>query len=240
MCTVSFIPRGSDGYILTSNRDEKTDRPPATPPFFEKKNNYELIYPRDPHGGGTWIASDNRNNSVCLLNGAIRKHKPQYPYRHSRGLVVLDFFAFNNLFDFIDFYDLNNIEPFTLVIIHDYRLFEFKWDGVQRHLKNLSFLKPNIWSSVTLYDEVVIKKRENWFHEWLQNNSPFDLERMLDFHMFGGEGNKETDILMERDDQLKTISITSLFNGDNLTTMYYKDILNQEDHQETIVSTRDN
>jgi hypothetical protein len=240
MCTVSFIPRGSDGYILTSNRDEKTDRPPATPPFFEKKTNYELIYPRDPHGGGTWIASDNRNNSVCLLNGAIRKHKPQYPYRHSRGLVVLDFFAFNNLFDFIDFYDLNNIEPFTLVIIHDYRLFEFKWDGVQRHLKNLSFLKPNIWSSVTLYDEVIIKKRENWFHEWLQNNSPFDLERMLDFHMFGGEGNKETDILMERDDQLKTISITSLFNGDNLTTMYYKDILNQEDHQETIVSTREN
>ncbi len=240
MCTVTFIPLGSDGYILTSNRDEITSRPPATPPFTEKRSNYEIIYPRDPHGGGTWIASDNRNNAVCLLNGAYLKHEPQYPYRHSRGLVVLDFFDFKNLFDFIDLYDLNNIEPFTLVIVRDFRLFEFRWDGSQRYLKNLSFSDPNIWSSVTLYDTGSIRKRESWFQEWIKNDPEFSFERILDFHMFAGEGNKETDILMERSDQIRTISITSVVNRDNNSTMYYKDILNHEDHIAMISSGRVN
>jgi hypothetical protein len=236
MCTVTFIPQDSNGYILTSNRDEITTRPPATPPFIQEKTDYQLIYPRDPHGGGSWIASDNRNNAVCLLNGAFRRHKPQYPYRHSRGLVVLDFFDFNNLFDFIDFYDLHNIEPFTLVIVHDFRLFEFRWDGNQRYLKNLNFSKPAIWSSVTLYGEEVVRKREVWFQKWLKKDAPFTLERILDFHMFAGEGNKKTDVLMKRDDLIRTISITSLFNQDKHATMYYKDILNHEDHQLAIHS----
>jgi hypothetical protein len=236
MCTVTFIPKGSNGFIITSNRDEITSRPPATPPFIEKKSNFEVIYPRDPHGGGTWIATDNRNNAVCLLNGAFRKHKPKYPYRHSRGLVVLDFFTFPNLFDFFDLYDLNNIEPFTLVIVHDYRLFEFRWDGNQRHLKNLNFSKPAIWSSVSLYDGEVIKKREQWFREWLKKDRPFTLERILDFHMFAGEGNKKTDVLLERDDLIRTISITSLFNQKTISTMFYMDILNHEDHRITIHS----
>lgn len=239
MCTVTFIPQGSDGYILTSNRDEITSRPPASPPFTDKRSNYEIIYPRDPLGGGTWIASDNHYNAVCLLNGAIRKHKPKYPYRHSRGLVVLDFFTFNNLFDFIDLYDLNNIEPFTLVIVHDFRLFEFMWDGNQRHLRNLVFSEPNIWSSVTLYDDEIIRKRENWFHEWLKKDAPFTLERILDFHMFAGEGNKETDILMERADRIRTISITSIFNLEKNSIMYYKDILNREDHKAIICSKKE-
>lgn len=240
MCTVTFIPQGSDGYILTSSRDEKTSRPHATPPFIDKIANCEVIYPRDPHGGGTWIASDNRNNSVCLLNGAFQRHLPQYPYRHSRGIVVLDFFAFNNLFDFIDLYDLNNIEPFTLVIVNDFHLFEFRWDGDQRHLKNLLFSEANIWSSVTLYEEKIIKKREKWFREWLKNDLPFTVEHILDFHLLAGEGNKETDVLMERNDQIKTISITSLFNRKNISSMYYKDILNLEEHKVTIMANQVN
>lgn len=230
MCTVTFIPQGSAGYILTSSRDEKTTRPSATPPFIEKNPGYEVAYPRDPQGGGTWIGSDSRNNSVCLLNGAFRIHKPQYPYRHSRGLVVLDFFKFGNLFDFIDFYDLNNIEPYTLVIVHDYRIFEFRWDGTQRTLKNMAFSEPRIWSSVTLYHEKIIKKRESWFQSWLHGKSSITVEEVLDFHIFAGEGNKEIDILMEKDELLRTISITSVLNLQNESIMFYKDLLNGEEH----------
>jgi hypothetical protein len=230
MCTVTFIPVGSNGYILTSSRDERTIRLSATPPFIEKTRAYDLVYPKDPHGGGTWIASDNRATSVCLLNGAFYQHVPQYPYRHSRGLVVLDFFKFGNLFDFIDFYDLNNIEPFTLVIIHDYRVFEFRWDGKQRTLRNPDFSEPGIWSSVTLYHDEIIKKRESWFQSWLKEKSSIALEDAIDFHVSAGEGNKKTDILMEQDRHLRTISITSINNEDNLTTMVYKDLLKGEDY----------
>ena len=236
MCTVTFIPRSSEGYILTSNRDEKITRPSATPPFIEHYQHYTIIYPKDPLGGGTWIASDNRNNSICLLNGAFRRHKPHYPYRHSRGLIVLDYFKFNNLFDFIDFYDLNNIEPFTLVIIQDFRLFEFRWDGEHRHLRNLAFENPKIWSSVTLYDDYIIKKREDWFQDWLEKQSAFTLENILDFHTYAGEGNKKNNVMMERDNHIKTISITSIFNNQKTTTIYYKDIINKQEQEATLTS----
>jgi hypothetical protein len=234
MCTVTFIPTGSNGYLLTSSRDEKTVRPAATPPFIEKKTGYELVYPRDPQGGGTWIASDSRGTSLCLLNGAHQPHVPQYPYRHSRGLVVLDFFKFGNLFDFTDFYDLNNIEPFTLVIVHDFRVFEFRWDGRLRSIKNSDFSEPRIWSSVTLYDEQVIQKREGWFQSWLTTKPDFTIDDALDFHMTAGEGNKKTDIRMEQDERLRTISITAVIHAHGKSTMIYKDLLNGEDQKVTI------
>lgn len=189
-----------------------------------------MTYPKDPQGGGSWIAMDSRNNSLCLLNGAFERHVPDYPYRHSRGLVVLDFFRFNNLFDFIDFYDLNNIEPFTLVIVHDFRIFEFRWDGFQRSLKKLDFSQPRIWSSVTLYDDEIIKKREKWFGSWLEERSSFTLQDVLDFHTYAGEGNKRYDILMEQDRRLRTISITSIINENNGSSMFYRDLIKGEDH----------
>lgn len=236
MCTVTFIPKGTDGYILTSNRDERLTRPSATPPFTEHYKHYTLVYPKDPLGGGTWIASDNRNISVCLLNGAFQRHIPQYPYRHSRGLIVLDYFKFDNLSDFIDFYDLNNIEPFTLIIVQDFRLFEFRWDGNHRHLRNLTFTTPKIWSSVTLYDDYIIKKREEWFQDWLKKESVYTVENILDFHSYAGEGNKKNNVMMERDDHIKTISITSIFNTSNRVSIYYKDIINKQEHKAALTS----
>jgi hypothetical protein len=147
---------------------------------------------------------------------------------------VLDFFKFDSLFDFIDFYDLNNIEPFTLVIVHEKRLFEFRWDGDQRFLRNFNCEKPKIWSSITLYDEMIINKRERWFVEWLNEINSFELDKVLEFHMFAGEGNKKTDILMERDDQLKTISITSIHNQENISTIHYKDIIRNKEYSASL------
>lgn len=225
MCTVTFIPLEEKGYLLTSNRDEKTTRPASTPPVIDRKKDYAVLYPKDPKGGGTWIAADDRNRAVCLLNGAFKVHRPQYPYRHSRGLVVLDFFEFENMYDFVDLYDLNNIESFTMVIIHSYNLYEFRWDGENKYLKDLSWDKPHIWSSVTLYDEEIIKKREKWFGEWLEQGHEPTIDSVLDFHLFAGEGNKQTDVLMERNDGLKTISVTSLFNRQEHSIMHYRDII---------------
>jgi len=240
MCTVTFLPRDASSFILTSNRDEMTARPSATPPVIKKYSNYKVMYPQDPLGGGSWIASDDRNNAICLLNGAFQRHKPQYPYRHSRGLVVLDFFKFDHLCDFVDFYDLNNIEPFTLVIIHDFQLYEFRWDGLQKFLRNFSFEHPKVWSSVTLYDAETVIKREKWFAEWLNKETYFTLDRILEFHLFGGEGKKEIDVLMEREDHIKTVSITSILNQNNITTMHYRDILRNEEYSASVTFNKEN
>lgn len=235
MCTVTFIPTGRQSYILTSNRDEKTSRTVATPPFIDRKKEYALIYPRDPQGGGTWIAADNRLNAVCLLNGAFKPYKPRYPYRHSRGLVVLELFDYERIFDFFDLYDLSNIEPFTLVIVHGLSLYEFRWDGTDRHIRHLPFDQPRIWSSVTLYEEEVIRRRENWFEEWIDDNKGPETGEILRFHRFGGEGNKNTDLVMEREPlALRTLSITSIRMGDDGCHMHYDDLMNDRKYVERL------
>ena len=148
MCTVTFLPYKEEGYILTSNRDEKLTRPSASMPEVHKKKKYQLVFAKDPIGGGTWIAVDDRGNSVCLLNGAFEPHESRYPYRHSRGLIVLDYFKYRDLEDFTENYNLDKIEPFTLVIVWGNRLFELKWDGEITYSSELPYDQPRIWSSV--------------------------------------------------------------------------------------------
>ena len=228
MCTVTFVPLKSGAYFLTSNRDEYTSRSKSHVPKREEFNNYDLIYPKDPKGGGTWMATDNRGITVCLLNGANTPHEPVYPYRHSRGLVVLDFFKFNSYEDFIQFYDLNNIEPFTLVILTQRELIEFKWNGSVKSFTNISIKQPRIWSSVTLYNPEIVTLRETWFDKWILEHQNPDVDEMIHFHKFAGEGDKKIDVLMEREAGLKTVSITSVFHQHTESSIYYEDLIDSK------------
>ena len=101
MCTVTYIPSNKDSYILTSNRDESPQRASAEIPKKYKIFDQDIFFPRDPQAGGTWIASSEENYTLCLLNGAFKKHKWNPPYRMSRGLVLLDFFKYNNTNKFL-------------------------------------------------------------------------------------------------------------------------------------------
>jgi hypothetical protein len=229
MCTITFIPVTGSEYILTSSRDEQTTRPSATGPEISKFGSHTLIYPKDPKGGGTWIACDNTGKTACLFNGAFYAHVPKYPYRHSRGLIVLDFFRFSDIQSFSEKYDLDNIEPFTLLIIQNRTLVEFKWDGERSYLLNHDFTLPRIWSSVTLYDREIIKSRELWFNEWLKTNQLSKQKDLIKFHLKAGDGRKETNVLMERKEfSLRTVSITSVVVLKDKIQMEYLDLINNK------------
>lgn len=225
MCTVTYLPYKDEGYILTSNRDEKISRPSANLPEVNSDKEYQLVFARDPIGGGTWIAADDRGNSVCLLNGAFEPHEPQHPYRHSRGLIVVDYFKYHDLEDFTDNYNLDKIEPFTLVIVWDHHLFEFKWDGEITYSTELPIDQSRIWSSVTLYSQEVIDKRQQWFEEWLRDNPNYIRDDIFRFHMFGGEGDERTNFVMASGDILKTVSITSILSDRQQVSFKYRDLL---------------
>lgn len=227
MCTVTFLPGTGGDYKLTSSRDEQSTRPAAIGPELVNYGSYTLIFPKDPKGGGTWIASNNKGKTVCLFNGAFKAHTPKYPYRHSRGLIVLDFFKFPDAKSFITEYNLDNIEPFTLIIIYERKLTEFKWDGIKTYLINHEFTNPRIWSSVTLYDSEIIKLREDWFNEWIETNQSVNQLNPINFHLKAGDGRKETDVLMERKAySLRTVSITSVRVDKNKVRMDYLDLMN--------------
>src|SRR4051812_5816730 len=100
MCTVTYLPKSKDSFILTSSRDEKPLRKIARPPSIHKRGKQLILFPKDPQGGGTWIAVSESGQTICLLNGAFDKHIPEPPYRKSRGIVALDALQFNTLDSF--------------------------------------------------------------------------------------------------------------------------------------------
>ncbi len=229
MCTVTFLPVG-DKIFLTSNRDEQTSRLPASQPVVQQFPSGQILFPRDGQAGGTWIGLHSNGNAMVLLNGAFERHMPSPPYRKSRGLIfleVLDAWLPQEKFEEID---LDGIEPFTLVACVHHTLWEMRWDGKMKYIAQKPIDIPQIWSSALLYDKEVIEKREQWFNEWLAKHPLADINEnsIRSFHHFGGEGDKRTDLLMNRNGFLQTVSITGMELKPANANMYYEDIITGE------------
>lgn len=236
MCTLTYIPIEDGSFILTSNRDESVFRLPALPPETYQHNGVSVMYPKDTQAGGTWVAISENSFTLCLLNGAFVRHKHEPPYKHSRGLVVTDFFNYNNVNRFLKGYDFNGLEPFTLVIIESKKesvIHEIRWDGSAHFYTTKDATSPQIWSSASLYDAEVIVEREKWFRHLLQSNSDPTADEMLQFHHFGG-GQDENRLLINRNNVLKTISITGITHYITRTTVHHENLLTGEFSVSTI------
>ena len=227
MCTVTFI-RAADKIYITSNRDEKHWRSSAFPPIVYPYTSGKLLFPKDGDAGGTWIAAHENGNAIVFLNGGFVSHQPKPPYRKSRGLVLLDLLDSNNPVMGFRLLSLQQIEPFTAVIWNTDRLFECRWDGEKKYVTELNDSEPHIWSSVTLYNEAVVEKRKSWFSKWLQQNAEPTSGDMLHFHQFTGDGDTHNDLLMNRNGQVFTVSVTQLILTDEHTHMHYLDLKNSK------------
>lgn len=193
MCTLTYLPYPDGGFGLVSSRDEMVSRGPMQAPQFKQEAG--ALYPLDAKSGGTWIASSEAGYSLNLMNGGLVKHEKQPPYRQSRGLVIKEFLAIGECHDFVDQFDFNGIEPFTLIIVHHQprEVCSIIWTGQEVIFDALDPDQPMIWSSSTLYSPEAKNRRQQWFQEALagyeqQKNSsavtPF--EALLKFHDEGG------------------------------------------------------
>jgi hypothetical protein len=227
MCTVTFIP-GGNHFFFTSSRDERTGRPIALFPEIYEINGCRVLFPKDPQGGGSWIAVNENGHAGVLLNGAINIHEADISYRKSRGLVLLDLISSPSPADTFEVSNFRGIEPFTVILFENKNLYSGKWDGQMKWLESLSSNKPHIWSSVTLYDPVAIRKREDWFHAWLSESAyPGSLD-IIHFHQKGGDGDPFNDIMMNRDHKLFTNSISSIRLSPEIASFRYLDLRSGE------------
>ena len=209
MCIVSFIPvKGK--FFITSNRDEKLARKNAVIPGLFVHNGQKLFFPKDADAGGTWIVMKENGDAAVLLNGAFICHKTEPPYRLSRGVILLEIISPERPSVAFTKMNLHDIEPFTLILLESNCLYEFRWDGTEKYCKQLNVDRSYIWSSATLYDGFVIKKREQWFASFLNSHPTPTQQDILNFHQFTGDGDKQNDLLMTRDGKYSTVSITSI------------------------------
>lgn len=221
MCTVTFLPLPDQGFVLTSNRDVGYQREKASHPTSYIEKEVSLFYPKDGKAGGTWIGTSRNNRLICLLNGGFENHKRAASYPKSRGLIVKELLVAEDFEEVCTRIDLNRIEPFTLVVVSwetELQLFEFVWDGNDRHFKELP-LQPCIWSSSTLYTDKMKALRQDWFREWFIGKR-LTPENILDFHKEGGIGFQEIDVFMRRE-HVGTVSITQVVAGANKCDMTY-------------------
>ena len=224
MCTVSFVPlKGS--FCITSNRDESVLREKAIPPTKYNINNKEIYFPKDPKAGGTWFAHNNKN-CIVLLNGAEEKHVQKQNYRKSRGLIVLELVGSENPFKAWELIDLNGIEPFTIILFSEKKLHQLQWNELNKSTVALDITKHYIWSSSTLYEKEVRAERAKWFEDFMNSEKNITKDKLLDFHQFTEKENRNFGLQINRNDHLKTISITqcNIANSDFIFT--YIDLLN--------------
>lgn len=209
MCTVTYFPL-KNKTILTSNRDEKPYRSAQ-----EIHRGKGIIYPKDATKNGTWFAVTENGNAIVLLNGAFKNHQRETEYRKSRGTIVLDLIATKNIFKYLEIIDLQNIEPFTLVVFQENELAEFRWNGSEKHFKILDSNLPYIWSSATLYDNEAQEKRNAIFKEFLENET-INEKKIWDFHHQKTD-DLENGITIKRQNTIQTISTTQLAISDTIT-----------------------
>lgn len=227
MCTVTFLPISKNKFILTSNRDESAARSPENISWLEE-NGQTVIFPRDKGAGGTWIATSSQNKLVCLLNGAFDRHDRNPPYERSRGIMVLAFFQYATAEVFFSEFNFEGMESFTMIIYDNGQLWDFRWDErlQKKFIKSLATNEYHIWSSATLYEKPVQRKREQWLAEWLVDRTDFSSAAILELHKKGGEGDPSIDFMMNRYNYLvQTVSITQVTGSRDRMEMFYHDLI---------------
>lgn len=234
MCTVSFV-NNNGVVIITSNRDEKVARPSAIQPRNYGHNGKVILYPKDPEAGGTWFAIDENGSVLILLNGGITKHIPVLPYRKSRGLIALDILSNDSPKRFWKHIDLNNIEPFTLVLYQEKELYQLIWDGFEKSATRLDESQNYIWSSVTLYPDKIRKKRSDWFYNFLKEINKISALEMLNFHRNTHSDDSQNGLIINRADRMKTLSVTQTVIEQNRCVMKYYDLVRKEDFSTSFI-----
>lgn len=234
MCTVTFIPT-NEGFYFTSSRDEKASRT-TMPPKTYNVDGIDLVFPKDELAGGTWIASNTKGKTACLLNGAFVNHHKAKQYDRSRGLILLESFNYETTSEFCDKVQLNNVEPFTLLTL-DYQsgslneFYELIWDGKSKFLNKLSNSDSQIWSSATLYDPTTQVKRKSLFKNWIHQHQDFEDKMILNFHNRKHGLNMDEDILMKGKGDLRTLSISQIHVQQNKAVFNYFDIEKNKDYK---------
>jgi hypothetical protein len=235
MCTVSFV-NSPEGVIITSNRDEKVIRPSASAPKNYCQNGKNIMYPKDAKAGGTWFVIDENGTVLVLLNGGKTRHIPELFYRKSRGLIALDIISSESPKDFWHQINLEDIEPFTLVLYQEKELYELIWDGFLKTKTVLNHNQNHIWSSVTLYPKEIRKKRSNWFFDFLKDRKEISASEMLNFHRNTEQDDSENGLVINRENVLKTLSITQTLLEKNKCVLRYYDLVKTQDFLSTFIS----
>lgn len=231
MCCLSIYKTKDHKVVVTHNRDEQKSRQIlANKLMTEIIDGKKVWMPKDTQSNGTWIATDGQMVG-SLLNGFKENHIKKDLYKASRGSIIPYLFNMQSVEQFINDFDPNGYEPFTLIIIDKNKtMVEYGWDEQRIHTKSLDTDQPHIYSSSTLYSSDVKINREQLFFDWLKNDcSENDI-----WYLHALEGNDYSHFLnVNYNDDISTVAISQIILGSH-SILHYESLLNNG-HRETII-----
>ncbi len=135
MCTVTWFHTAA-GYELFFNRDELDGRAPEEPVSVQDHPDGAYLAPRDPEGGGTWLAVSADGWTLALLNGDEREMDAPEGGWLSRGRIIPDLIHAPR--QSLHELELKRFRPFTLLKLGpNAELGATAWDGRSSSARNV-------------------------------------------------------------------------------------------------------
>lgn len=191
---------------MVSLRDEHFSRPVAEFPKLYANSAHSFLAPQDALAKGTWCGARDDGGVIILLNGAFENHVRLTKYRKSRGLIVWELLQSSEPMLSWANLDLDQIEPFTLVVYVKMKLFHLAWNGTTKFEKELDTSRPYLWCSSTLYTPEAKEKKWEWLQQWLIAQSDRSFDGFLSF--FKTMEDTHNGFLINRNGVMKTVSYT--------------------------------
>jgi putative hemolysin len=206
VCTLSWRLTAS-GYDVVMNRDERRTRPSAEAPR-PWPGPVPFLAPRDPEGGGSWIAVNAAGLTVCLLNDyGADAESPPAPVSRGRLLVEAAGLPTGEAArSWILDADLRAYRPFHLVLFEPGRApVAWRWTGV-RLLEHVAPAPPLTTSSYRS-QKVEAARRRAWRRRFGPGPAAPTAEALLDFHGSRAPRPDFASVAMRRSDAC-TVSLT--------------------------------
>ena len=231
MCTVTYIPL-KRSVLFSICRDENPTRTAAAMPSPKKGANRYMIYPADGLAGGTWVGVNSAGDVLILLNGGFTNHERKETYRLSRGLIVKALLDSMSPVAQWKEMDLTDIEPFTLIVYSNQKLYRLTWTGTEKMHSMPDPLEAHIWSSATLYKPAIQKKRQQWFQSFLQQYPSLTSKQLTQYLLHDAPADSENGFIMNRNEAIKTCSASFIERKQEHAVVQYHDLLSHiaEEH----------
>lgn len=119
MCTLALYFRKVDHcpVIVAANRDERYDRPSASPAIWA--TNPKILAGKDLLAGGTWLGVNEHGLLVGILNRRSDESPNSPTHTRSRGLLCLDLLGLKSAADACLFVNQHEqvYQPFTVIFV---------------------------------------------------------------------------------------------------------------------------
>ncbi|MDD5151988.1 MAG: hypothetical protein PHC28_16165, partial [Flavobacterium sp.] len=99
----------------------------------------------------------------------------------------------------------------------------------------LDINKSHVWSSSTLYPKSIRENRSDWFYTFLDSKTEISETEMLHFHRYTEEENQENGLVINRNDELKTLSITQSVTEKNKVAILHYDLIADKDFETSFI-----